>query len=74
MAKVIMKSWREGLRKISLTHLQMELLNKSLKESKENVDLLLDGQEVNLLIDDLDIAKEFQRRANELGVECIVET
>lgn len=73
MAKIIMKSWREGMRKISLTKLQMDLFKKSLRESKNNVDLLLEGQEVRIETDNVDLAKEFQVRANEIGVNCIIE-
>lgn len=42
MAKVILDSWREGLEKISLTKLQVNMLGKTLTESKSNVDSLLD--------------------------------
>ncbi len=70
MAKVILKSWREGLEKVSLTKLQVDMLGKSLKQSKSNVNLLLDGEEVVIEIDDLDLADKFLKEAEKLGVIC----
>lgn len=72
MAIIIIKSWREGLQKVSLTKLQNDLLKKSLKESKNNVDLLLDGNEIRIVIEDIALAEEFVLRANEIGAECIL--
>lgn len=73
MAKVIMKSWREGLQKVSLTKLQAELLKKSLRESKDNVDSLLEGKEVIIEIESENTAMIFLRKAKEIGVECELE-
>jgi len=70
MAKVIMKSWRDGMGKISLTKLQMELLNISLKNAKSNVDLLLDDNEIILEIENEFLAKEFFQKAQSIGVNC----
>lgn len=70
MAKVILESWREGLKKISLTKLQVEMLRKPLNESKSNVDLLLDGIEVIIEVDNLDLAREFLKEAEKTGVNC----
>lgn len=74
MAKIIMKSWREGMEKVSLTNLQIELLKKSLKESKNNVDSLLDDHEIILEIEDEQLAKEFFEKAEKIGVNCIFES
>ncbi|WP_026711592.1 hypothetical protein [Flavobacterium filum] len=72
MAQVTMKSWRYGMKKISLTKLQTELLNISLKEAHENVTKLLDNIEVILDIEDLNLALNFIKRAEEIGVNCIL--
>jgi hypothetical protein len=70
MVKVTLEGWREGLNKVSLTKLQMGMLNMKIKESKLNVDLLLDDKKVILEIDDKTIAEEFVRKAEEMGVKC----
>lgn len=70
MAKVILDSWREGFEKVSLTKLQVTLLGKSLTESKSNVDSLLDGKKIIIEIDSLDLANEFLKEAEKIGVNC----
>lgn len=70
MAKVILDSWREGLEKLSLTKLQVNMLGKSLTESKINVDSLLDGKKVVLEIGNLELANEFLKEAEKIGVNC----
>ena len=70
MTKIILTGWRDGFEKVSLTKLQMELLNISLKESKKNVDSLLNGEEIILEIGDDSISKDFLEKANEIGVNC----
>lgn len=70
MAKVILESWREGLEKISLTKLQMDKLGMSLKESKSNVDALLEDERIILEIDNEDLAREFLNEAEKIGVNC----
>jgi hypothetical protein len=70
---IIIKGWREGMQKVSLTKLQSDLLEKSLKESKNNVDLLLDGNEIRIEIDNLDLAQEFVSKADKIRADCILE-
>jgi hypothetical protein len=70
MTKIILKTWREGLQKVSLTKLQVEILGKSLKESKSNVDALLNQEEVSIEIEDLNLARLFLEKATDIGVEC----
>lgn len=72
MIKIILESWHEGLEKVSLAKLQMEMLGKSLKESKTNVDLLLNDEKVIIAIDNLDLAEKFLHEANKLGANCIL--
>jgi len=70
MAKIILEGWNEGLQKVSLTKLQIDLLGKSLKESKLNVDYLLDDKKVTIEIENLDLANEFIKEAEKIGVIC----
>ena len=72
MAKVILESWREGFEKISLTKLQMDKLGMSLKESKSNVDALLEDERIILEIDNEDLVREFLNEAEKIGVNCKV--
>lgn len=69
MVKVILDNWRENFEKVSLTKLQMDMLSKGLKESKSNVDNLLDGKEVIIIVDSLYLAKRFLNEANKIGVD-----
>lgn len=73
MPKVILVSWREGLKKVTLTKLQVGMLGKSLKESKLNVDSLLDGKKIVIEIDNLDLAHKFLTEADKIGVTCTLE-
>lgn len=68
MTKIILCYWREGLKKVSLTKLQVELLGKSLKESKSNVDALLEGKEVIIEITSSELVDQFIEEAEKIGV------
>lgn len=70
MIKIVLDSWREGFKKVSLTKLQIDMLGKSLRESKINVDSLLDDKKVIIEIDNRDLANEFLREAEKIGVNC----
>ena len=70
MTKVIMTAWKENMQKVSLTKLQVMLLGLSLKESKENVDRLLNGEKVALDVATLDQAQRFSAEAQRIGVQC----
>ncbi len=70
MVKVILYNWREGLEKVSLTKLQRDMLGKSLRESKTNVDFLLSGKNVIIEVETIDLANEFLKEANKIGVDC----
>jgi hypothetical protein len=73
MATILMKSWRDGMEKVSLSKLQMEFLRIPLSQAKANVDKLLDGEQIKIEIEDSNIAKEFIKRADEIGVDCLLE-
>lgn len=70
MVKIVLDSWREGLKKVSLSEIQMSMLGKSLSEAKGNVDSLLDGEKVIIEIVDMDLALEFFNEAERIGVNC----
>ena len=74
MITVILQGWEDGLEKVSLTKLQMEVLGQSLKESKENVDKLLDGEIVEIFVEELDKAKMFVLKASAVGAICKYES
>ena len=73
MTKVIMESWRYGLQKVSLTKLQYEKPGMSLKDSKNNRDMLLDGNLVVLEIADEETAREFLEEAEKKRLVYIVK-
>jgi hypothetical protein len=68
-----MKSWVRGLEKISLTRLQRELLSMPLKASKNNVDMLLKGNEIVLIAESEYIANQFLEKASKIGVICVLK-
>ncbi|GGF27339.1 hypothetical protein [Flavobacterium limi] len=70
MAKIVMESWREGLKGVSLVKLQNEILGLGLKEAKTNLDNLLDDIQIILEIADENSAKYFLEEADKLGVNC----
>lgn len=72
MTRVIFRGWREGLKKISLSELQVEKLGLSLRVAKENVDRLLNGQEIVFEIEDEQVAYSFYESAENLGVICAI--
>lgn len=72
MVRVILNGWQEGIEKISLTKIQMDILGKSLSESKNNVDTLLDDKKVIFEIDSLDLATKFLKEADKIGVNCLL--
>lgn len=70
MVKIVLENWKDGFDKVSLTKLQVNLLGKSLKESKLNVDTLLDGKEVVLTVESEYLAEHFLEQAGKIGVIC----
>ncbi len=60
------------MKKIPLTHLQVTLLGLSLKDSKENVDKLLEDIDVVIEASSLETAQNFVREARKIGVVCQV--
>lgn len=72
MADVIMTNWREGLKKVSLTKLQTDLLKISLSEAHKNTNTLLDNIEITLEIEDINTAILFQQEADKIGVDCVL--
>jgi len=68
--KVVLESWTEGLQKVSLTKLQHEKLGISLLDSKTNTDLLLDDHIIILEIENIELAQEFLKEVERIGVNC----
>jgi predicted dinucleotide-utilizing enzyme len=72
MKTITMSGWKEGMKKIPLTHLQVTLLGLSLKDSKENVDKLLEDMDVVIEANSSETAQSFVREARKIGVVCQV--
>ncbi len=70
MPKVILNGWNEGALKISMTHLQQEMLGLGLKQAKHNVDSVMEGQTIVLEVADNATADAFVKRALNLGFNC----
>lgn len=68
--KIIIESWNEGFQKVTLTHLQIDLLNLSLKTAKNNVDKLLDGESILIEIDNEQLALTFLKEATKIEIDC----
>lgn len=68
--KIIIESWNEGFQKVTLTHLQIDLLNLSLKTAKNDVDKLLDGESILIEIDNEQLALTFLKEATKIEVDC----
>lgn len=60
------------MKKVPLTHLQVTLLGLSLKDSKENVDKLLEDIDVVVEANSSETAQNFVREACKIGVVCQV--
>lgn len=67
MIKLTIEGWEDGFEKVTLSKLQMNLLGKSMKESKTNVDKILEGEMVIYYIEDEKLAKKFQFEAEKIG-------
>ncbi|NDV84260.1 hypothetical protein [Bacteroides sp. 51] len=70
MGYIILSDWKTDLEKVSLSKLQINLLNKGLAESKRNVDDLLEGNTVTIEVDDEILASKFINEAQKIGVIC----
>jgi hypothetical protein len=71
MVTVRIKNWNDGLDKVSLSKLQMQLLSIPLKDAKQNVDDLLIGKEVLIKNVRKEDAVEFIEKALQIGLaEC----
>jgi hypothetical protein len=70
--KVVLTSWKPGLKKISLYGLFVKRLNVSIVLAKEYADALISGEVVELEIDS-DSGPDFIRELEELGVICHTE-
>lgn len=72
MAKAIFVSLRDGLENVSLTKLEVEMLEKSLTESGSDVDPLLADKKIIIEIIDLNLANGFFNEVEKFGVNCVL--
>ncbi len=73
MERLILKGWKPGLKKISLSRLLQEYAGLSLSEAKGKVDSFLEGMPTTITLPSRAIAEEFVRQASELGALVEVE-
>lgn len=69
MVQVILYGWQNGLVKVSLTKLQMEILEISLKVAKTNTDKLLNNSTVIIEITRETQAEYFKQKAEAIGAK-----
>ena len=72
--KVKLTGWVEGLKKVSLTKLQIDYFQISLNEAKTNVDRLLEGKQIEIGVKSIEKAQNFIQEAKQFGVICEIET
>lgn len=71
--KVIFTGWKEGIRKISLTHALHEHAGLSLTQSKLNVDAIINNITVDVWCPTREEAKNLLFKACELGAEGMIQ-
>lgn len=74
MTLILLEGWREGMKKVSLSKIQHELLDMPLRVAKENVDRLLSGEDVTIEIENSNLAIKFKEAVDMLGVDCKIIT
>ena len=72
MAKLILKGWEEGLKKVSLAILLKERTSLTLAPAKDCVDRLLDGETVCIEVVSIDEARQLAKEISSLGAICEV--
>jgi len=70
MGYIVLEGWDICLDKILLSKLQREILGLRLKESKENVDKILEKEKVWIKINNHELAKKFIEEARKTGATC----
>ena len=73
MPKLKLTGWREGLKKISLTETLKQNTTLSVKEAKDCVDRLLDGEVVTVNLLPTVNPQELVKRVTGIGADCRVE-
>ena len=74
MAKLILKGWKPGLKKVSLTKLLQEQAGLPLTEAKKCVDLLLDHKPSTVAIESTEDALRLAGEVSKLGAVCEVNS
>ena len=72
MVQLILKGWKTGLKKVSLTKLLKERTRLTLAPAKDCVDQLLEGETVYIEIASASEARQLAEEISELGVICEV--
>jgi len=67
---VRISGWRDGLQKVSMTKSIRAMTDLGLKDSKACTERVLEGEVVELAIDDSEVAVQLARRLDELGAEA----
>lgn len=70
MRILVLDGWRAGLNKVALTKLLRERTDISLAAAKRQVDRLLDGDEVGILVDDRENVQDLVRDIETLGASA----
>ena len=71
--KVKLIGWREGIQKIAFVKLQVDYFQISLREAKTNVDRLLEGETIELVVPSEEKGQGFIQEAKQMGVICEFE-
>ena len=67
MPTIQITGWREGLRKISLTHVLQQEAGLSMAAAKACTDRVLEGETVSVTLPDVQAARHVATRLTELG-------
>ncbi|MGI8566868.1 MAG: ribosomal protein L7/L12 [Pyrinomonadaceae bacterium] len=73
MLKLNIIGWRKGLLKISMTHVLREHLPLGMREAKDCVDNILDGQVVSFSLNDFAKAEALAKALEDVGAIVEIE-
>ena len=74
MPKLSIIGWNDGLQKVSMTKILRSKSGLGLKESKAVTDAVLDGEVIDLEIEDSEIAKELAAELTKIGAIVKIES
>ena len=73
MAKIIIRGWKKGLLKISMTKSIQNNTSLGLAKSKDVTDRVLNGEQVVIDIENMDIALKLVNELNQHGAIAEIE-